>query len=222
MLTGGRLRISGPRSSCRSGARVCRRIACLLLAAELGGAGPAQAQSTIGHPEDRAPYTVELEPHVVAAPFNPPGSGSGAGFGAGARASIEIVHTGFVPSINNSVAIGVGVDFLHYQGSGVLFPGACVRRVPGPGGTSVCAEVSPSGASSNYAFLPLTLQWNFWLTRQWSVFGEPGLTLYWFDYRSLGASPALYLGGRFHFTDAITLTVRIGYPILSIGVSFLL
>lgn len=32
----------------------------------------------------------------------------------------------------------------------------------------------------------------------------------------------LYAGGRYHFTDDIALTMRIGYPTFSLGVSFLL
>ena len=34
--------------------------------------------------------------------------------------------------------------------------------------------------------------------------------------------PAFYAGARFHFTDRITLTMRVGYPDFSLGVSFLL
>jgi hypothetical protein len=31
-----------------------------------------------------------------------------------------------------------------------------------------------------------------------------------------------YAGGRYHFTDKITLTMRVGYPLATVGVSFLL
>lgn len=68
--------------------------------------------------------------------------------------------------------------------------------------------------------VPLVLQWNFWLSQHWSVFGEPGVaigsgtdTVLW---------PAFFAGGRFLFTDRIALTMRIGYPEVSVGVSFLL
>jgi hypothetical protein len=30
----------------------------------------------------------------------------------------------------------------------------------------------------------------------------------------------LYAGGRYHFSDSVALTLRIGYPTLSVGVSF--
>jgi hypothetical protein len=193
-----------------------------VLSAPFAAARPARAQSTFNDPGDRPPYQLELEPHLLAAPFNPPGAGSGAGFGAGMRLSYEILPLGFVPSINDSVAIGVGADFLRYQGSGVVAPGTCTRFASGPGGTMVCVEVSQAGGPSNYAFVPLTMQWNFWLTPQWSVFGEPGVSLYWFNFRSLGVSPALFVGARFQLSDVLSITVRLGYPTLSLGVSFLL
>jgi hypothetical protein len=204
-----------------TGGRVAA-IVSVLAAALVARADEAAAQSTIQRPGHHGPYAVELEPHLLATPFGPPGNGSGAGFGAGIRASFEIVHVGFVPSINDSIAIGVGADFLRYEGNGVVVPGVCTRFEPGPAGTNVCVEVSQAGGPSNYAFFPVTMQWNFWLTPKWSVFGEPGLMLYAFDYRSFGVFPALYLGGRYHFSDAVTLTMRVGYPTWSIGVSFFL
>lgn len=182
----------------------------------------AVAQSTIYHPDDRANYHVELEPHLLAGLFDPPGEGTGSGYGAGARVSFELVRNGFVKTINNSVALGVGLDFLHYSGSAYAYPGTCTQWTTGASGRPVCVEVSQYGGSSNYAFIPVVLQWNFWLTRQWSVFGEPGLALYYYDYRTMSAAPTLYLGGRFHFTDKVALTMRIGYPTFSLGVSFML
>ncbi len=68
--------------------------------------------------------------------------------------------------------------------------------------------------------VPVVMQWNFWLSRNWSVFGEPGALLD-FGKKTL-PHPAIYVGGRFHFTDRITLTMRVGHPTASVGVSFLL
>jgi hypothetical protein len=70
--------------------------------------------------------------------------------------------------------------------------------------------------------LPAVMQWNFWLHRKWSVFGEPGVAMY-FEDGDLEFTPfVLYAGGRYHFTDTIALTMRVGYPTFSLGVSFLL
>lgn len=71
--------------------------------------------------------------------------------------------------------------------------------------------------------LPVAMQWNFWLTTHWSVFGEPGLAV---AVNTLGnrtpIEPIFMAGGRFHFNDRVALTMRIGYPSLSVGVSFFL
>jgi hypothetical protein len=68
--------------------------------------------------------------------------------------------------------------------------------------------------------VPIVMQWNFWLSRNWSVFGEPGGLI---DFgKKTRPQPAIYAGGRFHFTDRITLTMRVGHPTASVGVSFLL
>src|SRR4051812_32059972 len=74
--------------------------------------------------------------------------------------------------------------------------------------------------SKDHFRLPVVMQWNFWLSRNWSVFGEPGGLVDFGDKHRL--PPAFYAGGRFHFTDRITLTMRIGHPTASVGVSFLL
>lgn len=74
--------------------------------------------------------------------------------------------------------------------------------------------------SKDHFRVPIVMQWNFWLSRNWSVFGEPGGLL---DFgKKTRPHPAFYAGGRFHFSDSITLTMRVGHPTASVGVSFLL
>lgn len=76
--------------------------------------------------------------------------------------------------------------------------------------------------SKDHFRVPVVMQWNFWLHRQWSVFGEPGLAMY-VEEGDVEFQPfVLYAGGRFHVTDRITLTMRLGYPTFSFGASFLL
>jgi hypothetical protein len=70
-------------------------------------------------------------------------------------------------------------------------------------------------------FIPVAMQWNFWLTTHWSVFGEPGLGFAANRDRGAGLlHPVLMAGGRYHFTEKIALTMRIGYPAISVGASF--
>jgi hypothetical protein len=66
---------------------------------------------------------------------------------------------------------------------------------------------------------PLALQWNFYLAPQWSVMGEPGLEIDAGDGARI--HPALWLGGRYHFNDHLALTMRVGFPSFSIGLSFM-
>ena len=108
--------------------------------------------------------------------------------GAGFRGTFIIVKQGFIPKLNNSVGIGVGADFF----------------VASSGGVAVV--------------LPAVMQWNFWLSTHWAVFGEPGVAV------GLGnrdfVSPIFAVGGRYHFNERVALTVRVGYPYASVGVSF--
>jgi hypothetical protein len=181
----------------------------------------AAAQSTIKRPGERPHYYFEAEPHLVAGLLDPPGFGAGSGLGAGFRGSVELLKDGFLPKLNDSVAIGFGVDYASYDGwQGPR--GACEQFVSAPSGTRVCVRASGSYGNVSYFFLPLVMQWNFWLYRSWSVFGEPGVAFYVADGDVKFSPFVLYAGGRFHFSDRITLTLRVGYPTFSLGVSFLL
>lgn len=73
-------------------------------------------------------------------------------------------------------------------------------------------------------FLPVVMQWNFFLSNHWSVFAEPGfgITANANVNKFFPLHPTGYLGGRFHFNDRISLTLRAGYPSFSVGVSFML
>jgi hypothetical protein len=182
---------------------------------------PARAQSTIKSPGQRPHYYFEAEPHLLAGLFDPPGFGGGTGLGVGFRASFDLVKDGFIPKLNDSVGIGFGVDYLRYDGwHGPR--GRCEQSVSGPSGTRVCVRISGDFDDVDYFFVPVVMQWNFWLHRRWSVFGEPGAALY-IEEGDVDFQPfVLYGGGRFHITDRITLTLRLGYPTFSFGASFLL
>jgi hypothetical protein len=170
-------------------------------------AGGAGADDTIKHPGDHPEYDVEIEPHLLLGWDSVYAPG---GLGVGGRFSIPIVHNGFVQEINNSVAISFGLDWMHYDAC--WYHGNC---------------------SADYLDFPVVMQWNFFVAQRWSVFGEPGLLFYHgfvndcpngntcpASPRVTFLEPALYLGGRFHFSEKAALTMRIGYPAFSVGVSF--
>jgi hypothetical protein len=75
--------------------------------------------------------------------------------------------------------------------------------------------------TEKHVTVPVVMQWDFWLSRNWSVFGEPGGLLRFKD-KKVDPAPAFYAGGRLHFSDAVSLTLRVGHPVASVGVSFLL
>ena len=140
-----------------------RRFA-ILATASLGTIAPAAASAddTIKRPGDHPHYSVELEPHVLIGWASNYYYGSDDGFGVGARVSINLTHDGFIEKINNSVAIGLGLDWVHYSGPNCYYYGR------GPG----CF----AGVSADFFQFPIVMQWNFYVARRWSVFGEPGLT----------------------------------------------
>jgi len=147
----------------------------------------ADEHSIIRSPGDHPPYFFEAEPHLLvgySGPFDSDGN-----FGVGFRGTFHIAN-GFVPSINDSVGVGVGFDL----------------------------------ATNGHVLIPIVMQWNFYLSREWSVFGEPGLAVRYQSVpgaRNVNVDPQLYVGGRWHFSDQMTLTMRLGYPTFSVGVSFM-
>lgn len=168
----------------------------------------------IKNPGQHPNYTFEAEPHLALGFFDF-GPGDDDGIGLGFRGTIPIVENGFVSTINNSVGIGFGVDWLSYDHH------HCHDE---PRGVRVCDE-----HDIDRFWIPVVMQWNFWLSENWSVFGEPGLSIR-FDDRDdrndrdghMDIDPTLFLGGRFALSDAVQLTMRLGHPTFTFGVSFLL
>jgi hypothetical protein len=164
----------------------------------------ALAATTIRNPRQHISYKVELEPHLNFGflRYRYFGSAPRNGFffpefGAGFRATIPIVDPGFVPSINDSVGITFGGDIT--------------------GCTDYC---------SGYVHLrlPVGLQWNFWVTDRFSAFADLGFIL-GVDagrgpYSGVYPDFMFMAGGRYLFTKKVGLTFRVGYPFISVGVSF--
>jgi hypothetical protein len=143
----------------------------------------AEEHSIIKNPGEHPQYVFEAEPHLIIG-FGDPFPGGGEP-GIGFRGSFHLTD-GFVKSINDSVAIGVGADFAGF-------------------------------GHDTYVAIPVVMQWNFWLSTRWSVFGEPGIQI---TNQHPNVGPALFLGGRYHFSDTVALTLRLGFPAISVGVSF--
>lgn len=182
----------------------------------------ARAQSIIKQPGNHPDYSVELEPHIVGQYDRTP-YGTG-GIGVGFRASIPFVRNGPVPKINNNIGMSFGVDWVHFGADDYCHDG---RGYP---------DFYATNCGGSDLWFPVTGQWNFFLTPIISVFGEFGLAIHherWsYEADCPGCSyhysrtdffePVFFAGGRFLFGKTVGLTVRLGWPYISVGASFLL
>jgi hypothetical protein len=181
----------------------CAPVALLLLAPALANAQERPAPRREAEPV----YPIEVEPHFSFGMQNAYGA---TGAGAGVRASIPLAY-GLLERVRDNLGITFGVDVLRYDEC--YFPGYC-------GITSLA--------------LPVAAQWNVFLARRISVFAEGGAFVYkgWFDAcraqdlgcttpSDFGVLPTLAIGGRVHITPNATLLARIGYPMITLGASFL-
>lgn len=203
-----------------------RFVLCCAVLATLFFPAASQAQAIIKQPGNHANYTLEIEPHLAfqwASRF-----GSGDGFGGGARVNIPFMHNGPIPSINNNMGISFGLDITFGDGG----PGWCYNRYD--------RNLWRDDCSVTEVWLPVAMQWNFYLTKVISVFGEPGFAIAhrrwdydWYCNGNTGAYCDQHRsdtdlefifagGGRFMFSDKIGATVRIGFPMITAGINFLL
>jgi hypothetical protein len=193
-------------------------------------AGNASAESIIKQPGNHPQYSADLEPHLALGVDDTYYYG-GTGFGLGARVTIPFLRNGPISTINNDMGIGFGLDWLTRGDS--CNNGYYYWRGPNYYGYNNC------GAYSIY--VPVVLQWNFYLTDIITVYGEPGFALRYshvsWDFSPLCApgtpgcqgsnsflDPILVIAGgaKFMFGRTIGLNVRVGYPYFSVGASFLL
>lgn len=185
----------------------------------LGNASPANAETVIRHPGQHTPYSVELEPHL-AFDWLSDSHWVGDGIGPGVHVAIPFMHQGPISSINNNMAIKFGLD--------LTFGGRCYW------GNRYRERYD---CDSTSFMLPVALQWNFYITDIITTFGEVGMairhTRWPYSYACNGNGVcqssdsdtyALFypaVGAKFMFGRSAGLTVRMGYPHVTIGASIL-
>jgi hypothetical protein len=195
-------------------------VLCLTVLSLAAFPAAARAQSIIKQPGNHPDYSFELEPHFVfqwGARY-----GVDDGFGPGIRFSIPFTRNGPIPSINNNMGITFGFDLTF--GGDYCYP---YNR-----GSQYC------NSTLTEFWFPVAMQWNFFLTKVISVFGEPGFAIahhHWsYDYCAAVNVPGCHdsnghttfepvfeAGGRFMFSDRVGAIVRIGYPMFSGGINIL-
>jgi hypothetical protein len=197
---------------------------CLAALVFLGFPAAAQAQSVIKQPGNHPDYSFEIEPHLA---FQWAGRIWGSdGFGPGVRFNIPFMHNGPIKTINNNMGITFGADLTFGGGGWGCYPAD--RRYPG------------ADCSVTEFWLPVAMQWNFFLTKVISVFGEPGFAIAhrrwsypWYcnglnqatcdvHVSDTTLEPVFSGGARFMFSDTVGATVRLGYPMLTAGINILL
>jgi hypothetical protein len=143
------------------------------------------------------------------------------------RVNIPFMHNGPIPKINNNMGITFGLDITFGDAGPYCYNG-------------YNPDVWGDDCNVTEFWLPVAMQWNFFLTDVISVFGEPGFAIAhrrWnFEYYCNGVGNPIcdgddsdtdlefvfWGGGRFMFSDKIGATVRIGYPMITAGINFLL
>ncbi|HMJ10637.1 MAG TPA: hypothetical protein VK524_04475 [Polyangiaceae bacterium] len=210
--------------------RLLLTLLVLSAACLFSSAAPAQIKRPGAHPR----YSLEIEPHVVLQWEHE--VWNDAGLGPGVRFNIPFLDNGPIDRINNNMAIGFGVDWAHFGDDCDHFGG------PFPG------QPVESDCSGDVFVLPVTLQWNFFITPRIWVFGEPGLAIghsrWRVSYRyacgpqGCPCAPGecdgevddtdtdlwfvFWGGARFLLSDRVSFTARIGTPYVSLGASFLM
>ncbi|MBI2388981.1 MAG: hypothetical protein HYV09_05120 [Deltaproteobacteria bacterium] len=167
---------------------------------------PPEGPKAAWHPR----YGVELEAHGTIAAFDR----YFVGLGAGARASIPVWKETPFKGFDNDLGVGIGFDTVRY--------GAYKPSDP----------YDPTVTTIAY-YVPLYAQWNVWLGARASLFVEPTVLYRYASYldpcgisaKPCGPTtrflPTGSLGLRFRVADTISGTLRVGWPMATLGASWL-
>lgn len=142
-------------------------------------------------------------------------------------------HTNYLLDIEPHGVTNDNIDFI---GPGarftlILVDNGFVKSINNNVGIGIGADLFHS-KNVDVLFIPVVMQWNFFLSQNWSVFGEPGIAFWANDdgvHRTKRGDSRDWLfiagGGRYHFSKSLALTMRAGvsrYNLLNVGVSIFL
>jgi hypothetical protein len=153
-------------------------------------------------------YAAEIEPHFVIAGIDK----YGAGLGGGVNVTIPIWQNAPFKGFDDDIGFGIGLDWVRYAG----------YQPQEPRGAKVLT----------YAlYVPVYLQWNVWLGSRASIFLEPTLMFRFARYPdtcplndcadTTRVMPTGSIGLRFRIVNHVAATIRVGWPLVTIGASWL-
>lgn len=143
----------------------------------------------LAHPK----YTAELAVFVTGETASPSDTQS-RGAGPGARLYVNILPKGLITELNDSFAVGAGVDW-------------------------IASSQNSLGERTGHFRVPVTAQWNFWLVENFSIDVEAGANLVLGTGTHL--QPTVYAGARYVLGSTVALTAKAGIPDVAIGLSVL-
>jgi hypothetical protein len=114
-----------------------------------------------------------------------------------------------------------GAFGLGFRGTLNLMDPGFVKSINNVAGFSFGGDFFVGRRHANALYVPLEAHWSFFFSQHWSALVEAGVGLRFFD-DGTRVAPVLNIGGRYHISDNIALTLRLGYPALSFGVSIFL
>ena len=186
------------------------------------------ASAQIDAPGQHIRYGMEIEPQLSLQHARVPGEA--AGIGPGLRLSVPIISDGPLKKLNNSLALGVGVNWAIFKES----CGTYFWDGPAPEPDEPQYPTYAKGCTAHQITAPVVIQWNFWITEVVSVFAEPGMAfLYerrsgtgWCDGEPCSKKDSstklpfvLWGGARMAMSESLALTIRLGTPYVSAGAS---
>ena len=184
------------------------------VSAMLASAAPAQSQEADKpkiepvrarwHPE----HLAEIEPHFVVGGLDK----YDFGLGLGANITFPVWDHAPFKYIDDTLGFGVGLDVVRY------------------------ASYQPQSPSGNnvrvYAvYVPVYAQWSFWMGSRVSIFLEPTLLYRFSSYdgncndvpcaSKTRVLPTGSIGLRFRILERLSGTIRVGWPMFTLGASWL-
>ncbi|CAN5173381.1 hypothetical protein BH09MYX1_BH09MYX1_32970 [soil metagenome] len=169
-------------------------LAILTLVGTLGASRAHAGEELLIKQADEHPsYVIEVEPHGVLAIGGGPFRTLGDRKEAfGFGPGIRLTFNVAKNGFLSKINDSVGIGV----GADIVFVGGDVRLV-----------------------IPVVMQWNFWLSTHFSAFGEPGVAFGAIG--DFGVAPHLAVGGRYNFNEYFAITLRLGYPLSTFGVSLM-